>query len=146
LRGGQNVLDGGVGGHEQNADDEKAADERDGQAALGAAYFAGDHGEVVPSVVGPERGDERGHESADAADSVWQPGGEVGERASDGSETEAGDDQDQDHFQGGEDDLKIRGLLDAEIVESGNEPGDCDGEDLRPEQRHGAAIAWSPSQ
>ena len=67
LRGGQDVLDGGVGGHEEDADDEEAADERDGKSALGTADFAGDHGEIVPSVVGPEGGDEREHESAEAA-------------------------------------------------------------------------------
>ena len=33
LRGGQDVLDGGVGGHEEEADDEEAADEGDGQAS-----------------------------------------------------------------------------------------------------------------
>jgi hypothetical protein len=36
LRGGQDVLDGRVGGHEQEADNEQAADERDGQRALRA--------------------------------------------------------------------------------------------------------------
>ena len=30
LRGGQDVLDGGVGGHEEDADDEESADEGDG--------------------------------------------------------------------------------------------------------------------
>ena len=59
LRGGQNVLDGGVGGHEEHADDEQAADQRDGQAALRPLHFAGHHGQVVPAVVGPESGDER---------------------------------------------------------------------------------------
>ena len=77
LRGGQDVLNGRVGGHEQYAHDEESADERDGQRALGASHFAGDHGEVVPSVVGPERGDEGEHESAEAAGCVGQAGGEV---------------------------------------------------------------------
>ena len=67
LHSGQNVLDGGVGGHEQKADDEQPADQRDGQAALRALDFAGHHGQVVPSVVGPERGDERGHEPVETA-------------------------------------------------------------------------------
>jgi len=108
LRGRQNVLDGRIGGHEQKADDEQAADEGDGQAALRVADFAGDHGEVVPAIVSPESGDERGHESADAADGVGQSGGEVGKRAGGGSETEAGDDEDENHFERGEDELKLR--------------------------------------
>ena len=58
LRGGQDVLDGGIGGHEEKADDEESADEGDGEAAFGMAHFTGDHGEVVPSVVGPESGDQ----------------------------------------------------------------------------------------
>ena len=67
LRGGQNVLNGRVGGHEERADDEEAADESDGQAALRTANFAGHHGEIVPSVVGPEGGDQSGHEAVEAA-------------------------------------------------------------------------------
>ena len=67
LRGGQDVLNSGIGGHEEDADDEESADEGDGEAALGTAHFAGDHGEVVPSVVGPEGGNEGEHESAEAA-------------------------------------------------------------------------------
>ena len=43
-----------------------------------AADFAGDHGEIVPAVVGPEGGDECEHESAEAAGGVGEPGGEVG--------------------------------------------------------------------
>ena len=31
--------------------------------------------------------------------------------------------------------LKVAGLLDAQVVEAGDEPGDADGKDLRPEQR-----------
>ncbi len=67
LRGGQDVLNGRVGGHEKHAHDEQPADQRDGQAALRLAHFAGNHGEVVPSVIGPERGDEREHEAAESA-------------------------------------------------------------------------------
>ena len=37
-------------------------------------------------------------------------------------------------FENGEDELKVAGFFDAEIVESGHEPGDGDGEDLGPEQ------------
>ena len=47
---------------------------------------------------------------------------------------ERGDDENQDAFENGEDELEVAGLLDAEIVESGHEPGDGDGEDLRPEK------------
>ena len=81
LRGGQDVLDGGVGGHEEHADDEQAADERDRQAAFGMAHFAGHHGEVVPAVVGPQGGDEGEHEAAESAHCVGQTCGEVGQRA-----------------------------------------------------------------
>ena len=77
LRGGKDVLDGGVGGHEEDADDEESADEGDGERALGVAHFAGDHGEVVPSVIGPESRDEGEHESAEAAGGVGQRCGEV---------------------------------------------------------------------
>ncbi len=35
-------------------------------------------------------------------------------------------------FENREDELEVAGLLDAEVVESGHEPGDADGEDLRP--------------
>ena len=48
-----------------------------------------------------------------------------------------GDDQDQDRFENGEDKLEVAGLLDAEIIQAGHEPGDADGKDLRPEQRAG---------
>ena len=40
-------------------------------------------------------------------------------------------------FEDGEDELEVAGLFDAEVVESGHEPGDGDGEDLRPEQGDG---------
>ena len=46
-----------------------------------------------------------------------------------------GDDEDENAFEDGEDELEVAGLLDAEIVQSGHEPGDGDGKDLRPEQR-----------
>ena len=42
-------------------------------------------------------------------------------------------------FEDGEDELKVAGLLDAEVVQPGDEPGDGDGEDLRPEQGNRAA-------
>src|SRR5579863_5367706 len=81
LCGGQDVLNGRAGGHEERADDEEPADEGDGERALGTADFTGDHGEVVPSVICPERGDEGEHESAEAAGRVGQAGGEVAEAA-----------------------------------------------------------------
>ena len=78
LRGGQYVLDGGVGRHEEQANDKQPADESDGQVALGTTYFAGDHGEIVPSVVGPQGGDQRQHESAEAANGMRQRCAEIG--------------------------------------------------------------------
>ena len=50
---GQNVLNGRVGGHVEDADDAHAGYERNGQAALRPLHLAGDHGEVVPAVVSP---------------------------------------------------------------------------------------------
>ncbi len=47
-----------------------------------------------------------------------------------------GDDDDENALEDGEDELEVAGFFDAEIVEAGHEPGDADGEDLRPEQRH----------
>ena len=142
LRGGQDVLNGRVGGHEENADDEESADERDGQAALGAADFAGDHGEIVPSVVGPERGDEREHESAEAAACVraatvaklrQEPDAEAKQSAATMRMSM--------RFEDGEDELEVAGLFDAEIVQSSDEPGDamakiCD-------QSSGVPATWS---
>ena len=89
LRGGQDVLDGRIGGHEEHADDKQSADERDGQAALGAAHFAGHHGQVVPPVIGPERGDKGEHEAAEAAGRVRQRCGEVRPRTGGRSKAEA---------------------------------------------------------
>ena len=119
----------------EHADDEEAGDERDGQAALGVADFAGDHGEVVPAVVGPECGDEGDHESAEAAcapgKNVWK----LQHAARRRREAEAGDDQDERAFEPGEDELEVAGFADAEIVEPGDDPSGGDGEDLRPDQR-----------
>ena len=110
----------------ENADDAEAADERDGQAALGVAHFAGDHGEIVPAVVGPERGDQRDHESAEAADGVGAEGGEVAPRAvlADVKQKPAMTRM-STPLSHGEDELEVAGLLDAEVVESGHEPGDA---------------------
>src|SRR5208283_5453476 len=44
LRGWKNVLNSRIGCHEQNPYDKQAADESNGQAAFGMAYFSGDHG------------------------------------------------------------------------------------------------------
>ena len=65
-------------------------------------------------------------------------GGEVATGAGCGGEAERGDDEDEYGFEDGEDELEVAGLFDAEIVQSGDEPGDADGEDLRPEQRSAA--------
>jgi hypothetical protein len=46
----------------------------------------------------------------------------------------------------GEDELEVAGFLDAEVVESGDEPGDGDGEDLRPEDAAGPPMACDLSQ
>ena len=55
---------------------------------------------------------------------------------------EGSDDEDEDGFEDGEDELEVAGLFDAEIVQSGHEPGDGDGEDLRPEQGQAADVRW----
>ena len=47
--------------------------------------------------------------------------------------------QNQNCLQHGKHQLKIAGLLDAEIIQPGNQPGDRDGEYLRPEEREGQA-------
>ena len=47
-------------------------------------------------------------------------------------EAEAGDDDDQHHFEPGEEELEVSRFLDAEVVEPGDEPAGEDGEDLRP--------------
>ncbi len=137
--GGQDVLDSGIGGHEEYADDEQAADEGDGQAAFRALHLAGNHGEVVPAVVSPEGGDQRGHESAQAAHGMGHAGGEVGPGAAERGETQSCDDEDQNPLEHREDKLKVSGFLYPKTVQPGHEPGDEDGEDLRPEQRQRSA-------
>ena len=139
LRGREDVLNGGVGGHEEHAHDEQAADERDGQAAFRVAHFAGHHGEIVPSVVGPQGGDEGEHKSAKSAYRMRQTCGEVGKGAGSRGKAEARNDQNQDALENGEDKLKVAGLFDAEIIEPGHKPGDGDGEQLRPKQGQRAA-------
>ncbi len=81
LRGGEDVLHGGVGGHVEKADDAQAADQRDGQAAPRPLDLAGQDGEVGPAVVSPQSGDQRQHEAAEAAHGMGQRGGEVAQGA-----------------------------------------------------------------
>ena len=134
LRGGQDVLDGGVRRHEEDADDEEAADESDGQRALGTANFAGDHREVIPSVISPEGGDKSEHESAETAGCVGKRRGEVRQRSGCRCEAERGDDENEHGLKNREDELEVAGFFDPEVIESGDQPCDGDGEDLRPQE------------
>ena len=55
---------------------------------------------------------------------------EVRHAAVGADEAEAGDHQNQNHLEPGEEELEVTGFLDAQVVEPGDQPGDGDGEDL----------------
>ena len=54
-------------------------------------------------------------------------------------------DENQNSLEHGEDELKVAGLLDAQIVQPGDEPCHGDGEHLRPQQRNRPGTC-APSQ
>ena len=57
---------------------------------------------------------------------------EIGHATKRTGKAKAGDDQNQNHFEPGEEELEIPRFLDAQVVEPGDKPGGKDGEDLRP--------------
>ena len=130
LDGGQHVLHGGVGQHVEDGDDADAGNESDGNVALGMVHFPAHHVQVVPSVVGPERGDQRGEEAGNAAGRAGELGGEVAPGSARGGEAKNGDGDDHRDLQHGEEELEFAGLLHAEVVQSGDERGGKDGDEL----------------
>ena len=126
------VLHRGVQNHVQRTDHGDAENQGDGDAAFGTADFSGDHVEVVPTVVGPERCDERSHESGDAALRTFESGSEIGPSAVRKGESDADDGEDHRDFQDGEEQLKLAGFLDADVIERRDENGSGDGDQLSP--------------
>ena len=57
---------------------------------------------------------------------------EIGHATTRAGEAEASDDKNQNHFEPGEEELEVTRLLDAQVVEPGDQPRGKDGEDLRP--------------
>ena len=68
------------------------------------------------------------------------------ERSQRSSKAETRNDQNQNDFEAGEYELEVGRLLDAEIVEPGNKPGDRDSEKLRPERAEQGRGMGSLSQ
>src|SRR5581483_4572743 len=116
-------------------DDADAADEGEWERALRVVDLAGELREVRPAVVGPERGDECGHEAGDA-----RVCGEVGCReivqraVAEAAEADDRDADDENDLEPGECGLDVRGFARADDVERGDEPGGDDRGYLRPEQ------------
>ncbi len=148
LRRRQNVLDGRVGRHIKDAHHPHPGDQGNRKAPLRAFYFSGHHGEVIPAVVCPERRDQRNHEPGNAAFRAGKAGMQVRHAAVGTGEAEAADHHDQYHLEPGEEELEVTGLLDAQVIEPGDQPGDGDGEELCPgdEQRSPQHHSIEPRQ
>ena len=133
--GGEDVLDCALHEHVERGDDEDSADEREGHGALRVADFAGELRDVGPAVVGPECGDERGHEAGEAGVCAEVDGREIVQRAVvDAGEADDGDADDEDDLEPGERGLHVGGFARADDVEPGDEPGGGDGRDLAGDQ------------
>jgi len=91
---------------------------RDG--APGVANLASRQGEIVPAVVGPERGDEGGGETTDA-DRARQALTEVGPGAVAPGEGGHGERRDEKQLEDGEDGLHLAAMTHAKVVDGGNE-------------------------
>src|SRR5690606_20110858 len=93
-----------------------AADQRAGNVAVRVADLARRHVQVVPPVVGPQCGDERGEE-ADGAAAVGGRRSPVGDVAPAHDGGEADDGKDQPDLEHGDSGLDARAGLDADVVE-----------------------------
>ncbi len=94
-----------------------------GNIAFRIANLAGDHVQVVPSIVSPQRRDQGGHEPGHSALGAGKAAGEVLPVSSAVAESNHHNAQDDGDFQEGEHQLKVAGSLDPDVIEDGNQDG-----------------------
>ena len=124
----------GIDEHVQYADGRHARDQGNRNISSRVFYFAADHVEIVPSVIRPERSDQRGHEAGDAAFRAGKCSGEVApaatSRVARAAEADNYDANDNGDFEQREDELEFSGFLDAEIIQNRNQNRSGDGDEL----------------
>ncbi len=113
----QHILHGRVHQDVERSDDCHARDERDGYIALRLPDLFSDHVEIVPSVICPERGDEGGKESGDAAFGADEVSSEVVPRSLRCAKTNGDDAENDRDFENGEDELKFSGFFYAQVIQ-----------------------------
>ena len=97
------------------------------------------HGQVVPAVIGPQRRNQCDHKSFHATLRAGKARMKVGQATVRAGKAEPGDPHHQQHLEPGKEQLKITGLLDAEVVEPGDQPRSNNGKHLRPRNQQGSA-------
>ncbi len=132
----QNILNRRVRQHVKRADDCDAANQRERHAALRPLDLARHRDDVAPSVVGPQRRDQRNHEAGKAAARSREVSREVVPRAvmPRSSKAKARDHENQQALEPRQQKLHIRGFSCADDVETGDQPRHRNGKDLPPEQ------------
>ena len=120
----------------RSTDCSHAGNQRNRNIALRLLYLAGDHVQVVPAVIGPQRRHQRRHEAGDAAFGAGEGGGKVAPAASGcaagAAEADHHDAKNDCHLQHREHELEFAGLLDSKVVQKRNENGSGNGHKLSP--------------
>src|SRR6202451_4549045 len=126
------ILDARIHQHIQQSHGRDPGNQCDGNTSLRPFDLAGDHVEVVPSVRGPKGGNECGHETGDAALGADVDFAEVAPTSMAATEADDNDAENDHDLQHCEYQLKLAGLLDAEIVEHRNQNRRGYGDELSP--------------
>ncbi len=117
----QHILHRRIHQHVQDAHQGHAEDQRARNVAFGIANFSRDHVQIIPAVVGPERGHQSSHEAGHSTFGAGKAAREVLPASAAVAETDDHDAENDGDFQESEHQLKVARLLDPDVVEDGNQ-------------------------